>query len=163
MKKPSSEPAPASTPASRIPGTRVLRLAAVSPTGELRVEVPDHGAVAARSLRDVVPPALRRDELVGREALVCFDGEDPARPVIVGLLDDPMERLLEHLPPDEAATEARVDGSRVVLEGREEVSLVCGEASITLHRDGRVAIRGVNVTSEAGELQRIRGAVVKIN
>lgn len=143
-------------------GSRVLTLATPSPDGAPRVEVPGLGAVSARCLRSVDGAALRRDDAAGREVLVYFDG-DASRPVIVGVLEDPVDRLMEHVPTGGAAPEARIDGSRVVLEGQEEVSLVCGEASITLRRDGLITLKGVNVSSEAGELQRIRGAVVKIN
>jgi len=150
--------------ATQAPHTsRVLVVARPSPAGELRVEVPGVGAVAARCLRSVDRESLRGDEAVGREVLVCFDGDDARRPIILGVMEDPVDALLERATQLPAVPEARVDGRRVVIEGADEVALVCGEASITITRDGRITLKGVNVTSEAGELQRIRGAVVKIN
>ncbi len=149
------------TPA--VGGSRVLTVTRPLAAGELCVEVPGVGAVAARCLRSVDRDTLRGDGAVGREVLVCFDGDDARRPVILGVMEDPVDLLLERATQAPLVPEARVDGRRVVIEGADEVTLVCGEASITLTRDGRVALKGVNVTSEAGELQRIRGAVVKIN
>ena len=60
-------------------------------------------------------------------------------------------------------TEARVDGKRVVIEGEHEVVLRCGEASITLRRDGKVVLRGAYIETTAKGLNRIRGGSVKIN
>lgn len=59
--------------------------------------------------------------------------------------------------------EARIDGRRVLIEGAEEIVLQCGKASLTLRRDGKIVLRGVNVVSEADQVQRIRGGTVKIN
>jgi len=51
----------------------------------------------------------------------------------------------------------------VVLEGSEEVVLRCGEASVTLHRDGKLVLRGAYIETTAKGLNRIRGGSVKIN
>jgi len=61
------------------------------------------------------------------------------------------------------AVEARVDGQRVVLEGKDEVVLKCGAASITLKRDGKVILRGAYVETNAKGVNRIKGGSVKIN
>jgi hypothetical protein len=67
------------------------------------------------------------------------------------------------LAAEPGALEVRVDGRRVELEGHEEVVLRCGEASITLRRDGRVEIRGTSVETDAVGTNRIKGGVVEIN
>jgi hypothetical protein len=59
--------------------------------------------------------------------------------------------------------EARIDGQRVVLEARDEIVLMCGEASITLRRNGRIAIRGAQVETRARGVNRIKGGSVSIN
>jgi len=51
----------------------------------------------------------------------------------------------------------------VVLEAEQEVVLRCGDASITLRRDGKVVLRGAYVETRAKGLNRIRGGSVKIN
>jgi len=56
-----------------------------------------------------------------------------------------------------------VDGKRVVLEGDQEVVLRCGDASITLRRDGKIVLRGAYIETTATGLNRIRGGSVKIN
>ncbi|WP_257792523.1 hypothetical protein [Myxococcus xanthus] len=41
--------------------------------------------------------------------------------------------------------------------------LRCGEATITLRRNGKVVIRGVQVETHATGTNRIKGASVKVN
>ena len=59
--------------------------------------------------------------------------------------------------------EARLDGERVILEGHQEITLKCGEASITLRRDGKIVVRGAYVETHARGVNRIKGGAVKIN
>jgi hypothetical protein len=59
--------------------------------------------------------------------------------------------------------EAHVDGQRVVIEGRDEVVLRCGKASLTLRRNGQVLLRGINIRTEADEVHKIKGGKVQIN
>ncbi len=63
---------------------------------------------------------------------------------------------------DELQT-ANVDGERVVLEGREEVVLKCGEASITLTRAGKILIRGKYLLNRSSGVNRILGGSVQVN
>jgi hypothetical protein len=70
-------------------------------------------------------------------------------------------------PPERAKRgaqiEARLDGKRIVLEAHDEIVLRCGEASITLRRDGRLVVRGAYVETRASGVNRIKGGAVKIN
>ena len=78
----------------------------------------------------------------------------------------PLQALLAtraNQPSDKPPLEARLDGKRVVLEGRDEVVLKCGDASITLRRDGKVILRGAYVETNARGVNRIKGGSVKIN
>ena len=59
--------------------------------------------------------------------------------------------------------DAKVDGNRVHLEGRDEIVLSCGKASITLRRNGRVIIRGAYVETRSSGTNRIKGASVALN
>lgn len=59
---------------------------------------------------------------------------------------------------------ALVDGNRrVVISAADEIVLECGKASITLRRNGRLVIRGVQVESRADGTNRIKGGTVQIN
>jgi hypothetical protein len=87
---------------------------------------------------------------VGSEVVVLAPHSGP--PVVLGILR-PLDDTLE----------ARVDGRRVELDARDEIVLRCGEASITLRRNGRVVIRGVHVETRAAGVNRIKGGSVAIN
>ncbi len=93
---------------------------------------------------------------VGREVtLLLEDGE--TMPLITGfILVKPEQRSSGSLP-------VKLDGERVVLTADREIVLRCGEASITLTRDGKVVVKGANLVQTATGLNRIRGASVQIN
>ncbi|MFL5356870.1 hypothetical protein [Archangium sp.] len=88
----------------------------------------------------------------------------------MGLIREPsatplLDALLEN-PPEAAAPqpmEAHVDGKRVVIEGQDEIVLKCGEASITLRRNGKVIVKGTYLESRATGTHRIKGGSVEIN
>ena len=56
-----------------------------------------------------------------------------------------------------------VDGKRVAIEGADEVEIRCGEASITLRRNGKIIIKGTYVESAAKGGNRVKGGAIKIN
>jgi uncharacterized protein (DUF2345 family) len=62
-----------------------------------------------------------------------------------------------------AVPELVVDGERVQIEGSKEIVLRCGKASITLHSNGRLIIRGSYVETRASGTNRIKGGAVLIN
>lgn len=130
---------------------RVVRLVRAEAHGPVRVRVEGHGEADARLLH-TMPRHLLQRASEGRELLAVFEGDDPSRPVVVGMLEDPVADLV-----DEGAAATQV------IRAEDSITLVCGEASLTLHADGRVVTRGVNVVSVASEQQRIQGAVVRIN
>lgn len=134
--------------------------------GEAWVEFPGSGAAPrkARLAASVEAAALAHAAQRRQEVLLMFEGADPGRPVLLALLQSEtpaLDQLLTPLPFDQAVV--RVDGRRVSIEGEQEVVLRCGKASLTLTHDGRVTLRGVNIVSQADQVQKIRGGVVKIN
>ncbi len=150
----------------RIAGARVGRVVSAR-GGEVKVEVEGttRGPTVARLSAAVDDAALADAARERQEALLLFEEGDPGRPVLVALLRSatPLLDAVLAAPPPQARTTARVDGQRVEIEGREEVVLRCGKASITLRRDGKVVVRGVNVVTQADAVQKIRGGKVQIN
>jgi len=61
------------------------------------------------------------------------------------------------------AIEVDVDGRRVRLLAKDEIVLECGKASITLRRNGRIAIRGTYVETSSEGTNRIKGSQVRVN
>ena len=154
-------------------------LAPGSETGALKVEFEGNtaGPLAARSVVALDEAAVGNAILSRQPVVLLFENGNPRLPIIVGLVPaEPGAVLLGSLlhtpaaapapapaPAPAKPTEARVDGKRVVLEGDNEVVLRCGEASITLRRDGKVILRGAYIETTATGLNRIRGGSVKIN
>jgi len=142
-----------------------------------RVSVEYEGVSEPVSARYVA--AIRLEQL--REAvrhkqgvLIVFEGADILKPIVVGLLvGDEGTEVLPAVHSNDASepssvpaiaeATARVDGKRVHVTATDEIVLECGEASITLRRNGRVVIRGVYVETRARGTNRIKGGNVRIN
>jgi hypothetical protein len=158
-------------PAEPILSTRVGRLVEGSAPGKLKVDFAGNkgGARPARTTVPLDAAAVARAVATKRGVLLIFENGDPALPVVIGLLEETTggallgELLAKPASTAGAPVEARLDGKRVVLEGKEEVVLRCGEASITLRRDGKVLVRGAYIETQAKGVNRIKGGAVKIN
>ncbi|QRK04192.1 hypothetical protein JQX13_28415 [Archangium violaceum] len=128
------------------------------------------GPVAALLAAVVDAQALKAAADRRQRAVLLFENGDPLRPFLMGLVQEPsptplLDELLEQTPAQEASrpTEAWVDGQRVTIEGKEEVVIRCGAASITLRRNGKVVIKGTFVETSASGKNRIKGGSVEIN
>ncbi len=158
-------------PASRLyplASPRVGYIVGVSPEGAPVVDFPRNPGPPAVALSTVgVPPASLASAAERRqEAILLFDGGDLARPILVGLVVPPappeVPPVLEALAPG-LPDLLEVDGRRVVIEGKDEIVLRCGEASITLRRNGRLVIKGAYVETHSKGTNRIKGGSVQIN
>jgi Domain of unknown function (DUF6484) len=160
--------APALAGAERIVAPRVGWIAGVA-GGALLVDFRGNaaGPIAARSTVPLTLDAALEAVSRHQEALLTFEDGDPALPIVVGLVQPPVPTLidlaLEESEPHPAPPAALVDGKRVLLEAEDEVVLRCGQASITLRRNGKIVIRGAYVESHAAGTNRIKGGSVRIN
>lgn len=119
--------------------------------------------VAARTVVVFDRPTVDRAIVTQQGAVLLFEQGDPAAPILLGLVQ-PLTLHEIHLDRQtDSPKEALVDGRRVVLDGKEEVVLRCGEASITLRHNGKVVIKGTQVISHSSGVNRIRGGSVQIN
>lgn len=116
-------------------------------------------AVRARSV--VALPA----RLEGRQVLVVHESGRHGAPIVMGVLREgelPESAKLPVLPPG-APFELEVDGERVILVAQHQLVLRCGDASVTLTREGKILLRGTYVSSRSSGVHRIHGAAVEIN
>ena len=120
-------------------------------------------------------------EHCGRQVALLFTQGNLNNPLIIGFLYSPLLEMIEGFdtsafedeedeqpnPETEGdkdrVTDAIVDGKRVVLEGRDEVVLKCGEASITLTKAGKILIRGKYILNRSVGVNRILGGSVQVN
>ena len=110
---------------------------------------PEDTAIPARSLARLSP------DDAGSEVALLFEDGDPARPLIVGRIVDPVRA-------DPGPTVIK-DGETVKLTARERIELRVGKASIVMEKDGHVTIRGTHLVSHASGSNRIRGGSVNLN
>ena len=111
---------------------------------------PQDNPVLARTI-----VVLSRED-VGREVALLFEGTDPAKPILIGLLAKPQQQRPRRVSVDR-------DGECLELTADREIVLRCGGASITLTRAGKVLIRGAYVSSHSSGVNKIKGGAVHIN
>ena len=112
--------------------------------------------VQARSLVHV----SRRD--IGREVALAFEENDPAKPLILGLLQVATSPHSDG-PELQQPVEVEIDEDVLTLTAKKEITLRCGKASITLTSAGKVLIRGAYLLSRSSGVNRIKGGSVQIN
>jgi hypothetical protein len=78
--------------------------------------------------------------------------------------EDERSVVLGRLGPSHApAEEPKEIPEEIVLEAGRELTLRCGEGTITLREDGKILIRGKDLVSRAERSNRIKGGSVSIN
>jgi uncharacterized protein (DUF2345 family) len=97
---------------------------------------------------------------IGRNVVMSFENGEPLRPVILGLVRTEMGRALR-AEPGQVSVDA--DGERLLISAQRELVLKCGNASITLTKNGKVLITGTYVSQRSTGTLRIKGGSVQIN
>ena len=154
--------------AQPITGVRVGWIAGFDAQRGVLVDFPGGGVpVPARSVVPLDREGAERAAAERQGAVLQFENGDPRLPVLMGLIQPAVQTpLLDALlaePPQGAKREAKVDGQRVTIEGKDEIVLKCGQASITLRRNGKVVVRGTYLETRATGTNRIKGGSVQIN
>jgi|SRR6516165_5154306 hypothetical protein len=134
----------------------VGQLVAISEDDEPLVEFAgnESGPIPARFLEAVDLSQSR----LGIAVLLLFEQGNPLRPIIVGNVLNTLATRKE-----ETGRTALLDDQRLLIEAKNEIELKCGNSSILLKKDGKLILRGAEITSRASGVNRIRGAAVKIN
>lgn len=151
------------------PGVVVGRIVGVAADGHPLVDFDGNeaGPAPARHVVPMSPAALVSFAESQQEVLLSFERADASRPVITGIL----QSVTPPKPPREGgsagAGERRlettvVDGQRIRIEGKDEIVLSCGQASITLRRNGKVIIRGTHLESDSAGANWIRGFDIQV-
>jgi hypothetical protein len=160
----------------------LARLEAIDESGRPLVSVshiPDFNSRPALSTVPVLP------QHIGRQVALMFTQGAAPQPVVIGFIHSPLSQILdvvltstesnqensdevvfaERLPgkSDDNTETLHIDGKRILLEGREEVVLRCGESSITLNANGKISIRGKYLLSRSSGVNRILGGSVQVN
>jgi hypothetical protein len=139
------------------------RVVSLGTTGAVNVEFPGSGgAVAARVALPADAGQLLAAVKSSQPVVLVFENGDPALPIITGFIQPPLTGTAAD-SPESRVIEADVDGKRVRIVAQDEIVLECGNASITLRRNGRIVIRGTYVETYSEGTNRIKGGQVRIN
>jgi hypothetical protein len=110
---------------------------------------------------EITDGALVRAARSGRRALVLRTSDPHPRWVLAGLVRERVSAEARAAAPGELAV--KVDGEVVRVEGRHQIELSCGKASLTLRADGRVVLSGVHVITKSHGAVKIKGATIALN
>jgi Domain of unknown function (DUF6484) len=105
-------------------------------------------------------------KLAGAGVILIFEQGDSSRPIIVDFVRDSFgatDQPTTDAQPQGFSASFEVKGRTVILEGKEEIVLRCGQGSLTIRADGQVVIKGTRLMSKASETNKVRGSSVLIN
>lgn len=118
---------------------------------------------------------------IGRQVGLLFTQNNDKTPVVIGVIHNPLHSILDNIEvvdseqdqilfapkpiPEKILgnNDVIIDGDRVVIEGKDEVVLKCGESSITLNKNGKISIRGKYLLNRSSGVNRIMGGSVQVN
>ena len=115
---------------------------------------PDETAIPARNT------VAMQSKDIGSEVALMFEGGDPRMPLIIGKIQHVnKEKKMQTNQP----AHAELDGESIVLSAKQNITLKCGKASITLTKSGKILLRGAYLFSRSSGVNRIKGGSVQIN
>ncbi len=113
---------------------------------------------------------------ISRKVALLFNNGDYSQPIIMGLIQTTLDTVIDNHQHNVAAqqntgstalsaphAELTVNGRKIIIEGKDEVVLKCGDASISLNKQGKITIRGKQILNRATEVNRIMGGSVELN
>jgi len=165
-------------------------LVGITAEGQAKVSFSVGGEVFDSRIAKTTQPL--KPSYIGRQAVLMFLDQDLCQPIITGFIHGSLESFLtvaddvgaqdvstqdvstqdsnedqDVFPSEpEAPLTVKVDADqekKLFLEGKDEVVLKCGEASITLTRQGKVILRGKYILSRSSGVNRILGGSVQVN
>jgi len=101
--------------------------------------------------------SLFKSEDIGCEVALLFEGGDPQSPLIIGKIQQADFKKISD------PTIAELDGESIVLSARQNITLKCGKASVTLTKSGKVILRGTYLLSRSSGVNRIKGGSIQLN
>jgi hypothetical protein len=148
----------------RIDGARIGQLLGIDEAGSPVVDF-DGNPYGPAAARLAIPYLADLAGFVGSPTalVLVFEEADPARPIVVGMFPDTRAGAGRPGEAPAARGDLVLGGDRVRIEARDEVSVRCGEASLTMRRDGKILVKGSDVTSRATRVHKIKGGSVRIN
>lgn len=136
----------------RISGVVIGLFLGFDEQGEALVDYPGNPTATAMRARSIAAVTTKDG---GRDAALLFENGDPSRPILVGLIQNCVNKL--------RPVGAEVDNEMLEFRAEKQIVFRCGEASITLTRAGKVLIRGKYVLSSSSGVNMVKGGVIHLN
>lgn len=96
------------------------------------------------------------------DAVLYARDETGMRGYILGLIEKYLPETGN--PPDKFLLDGKSKSlQEIKIEAEEKIELRCGQSSITMNKEGKVVIKGANLTSRASRINKIKGGAVRIN
>ena len=122
--------------------------------GSPLVTSPHHAEpVAARSVVELLPAQA------GQPVVLMFDGGDPRRPLVMGIVQAPRPGAEGVVPAEALAARPRT----LVLEAQDDIVLRNRHAKIRLTADGDIEVTGTSFTARTQRLLRLLSPLIKLN
>ena len=124
-----------------------------------------HGVLPARSAV-AIPKSHERKSSIPLQVILVFENGDISLPFIIGIINSEQQLLNKKKvikDPIDHEKNLVIESDTLILSGREKVTLQCGKGSITLKKDGKIIIKGVELVSRASESNKIKGCTVSVN
>lgn len=130
--------------------------------GKIMIQHNNHELKPAKLVSTVDRYTLSQEKSIGRQVLVVFENGDPDLPIITGVMENVLEDIIEIEMPEEPV-KATIDNKKQLFEAKEQITLKCGQASITLNKHGKIVIKGAEVISRASGTNKIKGSNIQLN
>jgi hypothetical protein len=82
---------------------------------------------------------------------------------VVCLADDDHGYVLGVVVPYRLPPEQTQAPRELTFRASENIELTCGESHLSMSRDGKIVLRGANITTRASEQNKIKGATISLN
>lgn len=143
------------------------RLVQITKQGRALVDYPGNqlGPIEARSVVAEFPKD-RRNREKNLPVLLVFENGNPASPIIVGIIRDTLYSVTsseEITLPVKRPGDGTIDGKKIIIDAKQEIVLRCGKSSVILRKDGKILVKGINITSRASRTHKIKGSSININ
>lgn len=143
-------------------GPRIGHIVSVDRPDAIRVDFQGnpHGPVPARSTVEIL------ETYENRKVVLVFENGDFRRPVIIGLIQDhPVAGRSDALTElnRKEIIDILVDGEKLVVDAKKTIEIRCGKSSLMLNPDGKVILKGEQITTRARGTNKVKGAAVRIN
>jgi len=145
-------------------GLLIGRITAIQDNGNPLVAFDGETQVKPIEALTVVP--LDRNS-VGKDIAISFAQNQGGIPIVMGLIRRMLDDVLNGVDAKPEASESKpeviVDGNKLELSAPEEVTIRCGEASITLNKKGKILIKGEHMLNRISGAYKIKSGSIELN